>query len=787
MKTLRGCLRKYIVLSVILVIMSSFFVSNINADSNKGDIYFYSNRWERFEPALKNIFMNYNVLPMESDPIYYLNNGAKAVEVMDSEYGFLEDNYYKYPLFKLSPVIAINRNSTDVNIETWSDLLKYDLTVGVEEYGEYLVLGMNQGLSNDKSNLNKSKKLLEEIKAKGNLFFPTKEGFSISNLPDVVILFDNHGKYLNFQGANLELIIPTEGTVSFEYSLFSNEPLDFDNEVLIEELEKLGNNTNTSMEDEDVIPINSSIYLDIIRAESMFNRKLIKPFRPLRTNKFENSITFVLLFLAIGMLSVYFYFRITSKKLRNYLFLVFSILCFWIIVRLTRLLISNSGIVHRYTWYLYYVALIYIPMLFIWISFTVEESLEEKKFSKFRKISFVYSSALLLFVLTNDLHNLVFKFHDNYDDYSFNYIMVAIFLHYLFSIFLSFGILIKKSIKMPKRKQLVIPSILILSLLIYIIIFNIYLNNKIAVELTKAVSIFVILISLFSMRFGLIPINRKHIPIFQKSTISLEIRNNDDEIVLKSQREKNYEKFILKRKPIKGGYSIWYEDITFLDSLLKKEEELTKRLEENIEILTRRYEVGKNLETLSKKEELQKTVEDTIQDDLVQLDKEIKLLDSLDSKERKEKLKILALEFVRLKYISNLLILSLTDNKIKGEDLLIYFNSLCKIVKNVGINCNIYNNKDGNLTFVVANKMLDWFVESLINSIGTQKEISCITYFDEYQSTLMLYTDKEKIDFNPFLPSSNTIKKSRVSQDEIKVQENEFLYKGTMKIRQVIL
>lgn len=787
MKIWRLHMRKFIIFSIALIFILSFFVPNVLAQSEMGGIYYYSNRWVRSEQVLKNIFVDYNIIPMESDPFDYLNNGAKAVEVMDSEYGFIKDNYYSYPLYKLTPIIAINRDKTNINIETWSDLTKYDVTVGMEEYTEYSILGMNQGLDKNKSNFDKSTKLLKEIKANGNLIFLPKKDFSISDIPDVVILYDNHAKILNSMGANLEVVIPTEGTVSFGYSLFSNEPLDLNGEILFEELEKNGFNTSFSNEEDNITKINSSIYMDIIRAESMVNRELIKPFRPLRTNKFENAITYVLLFLIIGILSAYFYFRITTEDLRNYIFFVFSLLCFWIIVRMSRLLLSNREIVHRYAWYLYYVAMIYIPMLFVWISFSVEERLEERKFSVYRKISFIYSTILLVFVLTNDLHNLVFKFHTGNDDYSFNYVMIVILLNYVVSIFISFGVLIKKAISMPKRRQLIIPSIFVLSLLVYIIIFNVYLNNKIAVELTKTVTLIIVLLTVFSMRFGLIPINRMHIPIFQKSRISLEIRDKTEKTLIKSDAGKDFEVFLMKRKPIQGGFAVWYEDLTFLNKLLSKEEELNEKLEENVEILKRRYEVEKQLEALSKKEQLQKTVEVAIQEDLEQLDKEIKLLENLDKEERKFRLTVLALDLVRLKYISNLLIISLTNNVIEVEDMLIYLNSLSKIVNNIGIDCNIYNHGKGNITFTAANKMLNWFVESLINGIGSEKEISCVTYFDEDKSTMMLYTDRDKIDFNPFLPKSKGVKKPNIPAEEVIIQENEFMYKGTMKISRVII
>lgn len=347
---------------------------------------------------------------------------------MDWEYTYLKEPYYRYPLYKVTPIIAVNSNNTDAKISSWSDFLDNDLTLGVEYYNELLIIAMNYGLEGNINKLKKSQELLEKKKENNKLVFVSKDGISIEDFPDAMIMYDNHARALNLEGANLEIILPAEGTVSYGYSLISMEPIAVEEKNLIEQFRLQGYSVGEDSY-KDVMEINEGVYFTTLRIESMLNRKIIKPFRPLRTNKFENAITYVMLFVLIGIISVYFYFRISSKSLRNYVSSIFLLLSFWIVVRLLKMMDANGDIVFRYSWYLYYVALIYVPLIFVWISLSVEESMESKKLKILKKVTFAFSTLLLISILTNDHHNLAFKFLSSYEDYTFNYIMNPIKLH----------------------------------------------------------------------------------------------------------------------------------------------------------------------------------------------------------------------------------------------------------------------------------------------------------------------------------------------------------------------
>lgn len=337
---------------------------------------------------------------------------------------------------------------------------------------------------------------------------------------------------------------------------------------------------------------------------------------------------------------------------------------------------------------------------------------------------------------------------------------------------------------MPKRRLLIIPSIFVAIMVGYIIVFNIFLNNKIAVELTKTVVFIVILIILFSIQYGLIPVNKMHNPIFKNSKISLEIWDSDENLVLDSNNTKDFELYLMKKKDIRGGLALWYEDLTFLYEIFNKEEELNNKLEENLEILKRRYEVEKNLEILSKKEALLETVESAIREDLLSLDFEIKSLEFFDYEGKKKKLAHLALKFAKLKYISNLLITSISEGKIEGRDMELCLNSLGNVAKDIGVDSKIYKKAEGSFSFVMANKMINWFVESIGNLAGRNKEIICILTLDEDEVVMSLFTDRENLDFNPFTLLSED-KESNIL-NEIELKENEFVYRGTLREKKVI-
>ncbi len=102
------------------------------------------------------------------------------------------------------------------------------------------------------------------------------------------------------------------------------------------------------------------------------------------------------------------------------------------------------------------------------------------------------------------------------------------------------------------------------------------------------------------------------------------------------------------------------------------------------------------------------------------------------------------------------------------------------------VDSRIYKKGDGSLSFETAHKMISWFVESLNNLRDRKKEMSCILVLNEDEVTMSLFTDREGLDFNPFTPGLLDKGQSFI-KNEVKLKENELVYKGTLREKKVIL
>lgn len=729
--------------------------------------------------AFQGAFLQESVQYRVYDPIDSLNRGAKAVEILSSEYGFLGEGYYLYPIYKLTPIIAVNRDVTDAPIRTWSDLREFNGVIGVHRDSEYMLMGINQGLDQSLGTEDGGIALFKELRETDRLFFFPKdiESLKLEDYPPVCIMYDAFVHALNRRGANYEIIVPSEGTVLFPYALLSKEPLDqksitalatfFEYEFYPLDYELHSNLTE----------IKSSIYSEFIRLESLLVGNVLKQFRPFRTNIFENAATYVLLLVFLSLLNGYSYFRITDPELRKHFCHIFLILSFWIIIRLIRLLEVNGDIISRYSWYLFYVALLYVPMLMVWIALNVGQKMEELKYKRIKKWMMLTATLLLLMVLSNDLHQLVFRFHDgSFSQYDFHYGMIAIILYYGLCTLYAAGLLFYKAWKMPNRKQLLFPGLLILGIILYIVLFNLFWNNKIALELTKMVVIMITATLFISMYVGLIPQNRMHFKIFQHSKLSMEIRDVNNHIVYFSEKGNLFNTYRIKSQPIQGGSVLWYEDLSHLDALFREEEGLNDQLQENIQVLNKRYEVEKSLEELHAKEKLVDNINTLIREDLIDLENEISDLRALDEIDRKSKLAYLSLNLAGLKHSLNLLVLSLMENQISIEEMVLTLTSLCKAAKMLNVHTTFQRNGSGGLDYHTADEMLRWLTRSIIQMQMATKELHCILSVYEGRVKMALITDREGLDRNPFA-AEEEIDNVKI-QESITLRENEYVYRG---------
>ena len=118
------------------------------------------------------------------------------------------------------------------------------------------------------------------------------------------------------------------------------------------------------------------------------------------------SIIYIGLFAAWG-LSVRQ--RIVQKQVCRFMTVSAVLLIIWMVVRSAKYFIFWQPDAVRYLWYLFYLPMLFVPMLALLIAMSLGKP-DEYKFPKGMSVLWIISGTSLLLVLTNDLHQFVFTF-----------------------------------------------------------------------------------------------------------------------------------------------------------------------------------------------------------------------------------------------------------------------------------------------------------------------------------------------------------------------------------------
>ena len=101
--------------------------------------------------------------------------------------------------------------------------------------------------------------------------------------------------------------------------------------------------------------------------------------------------------------------RIVQTQVRRYLAATAALCVFWLSIRTVKFFIAATPAAIRYLWYGYYVPMLFIPLLCVLVALSLGRP-ENYRLPKWTNLLYLPTALLLLQVLTNDLHQLVFVF-----------------------------------------------------------------------------------------------------------------------------------------------------------------------------------------------------------------------------------------------------------------------------------------------------------------------------------------------------------------------------------------
>ncbi len=314
-------------------------------------------------------------------------------------------------------------------------------------------------------------------------------------------------------------------------------------------------------------------------------------------------------FLALGiLLVVYFSERIADRGwLKRWMLFCAWLIVLFLFLRMVKYEAFPAGsTLARYTWYLYYLPMMYIPLCTFYATLWIEGE-EKKEFTRL-KIGFgAITTLLFLLVLSNDFHQMVFGFQDGFlnwnQDYThgFGYFVVIAWTYFLygFSIVIMF-----RECQLSRVKKswwvTVIPFAIGIAMQLLIVFGKMpKMNGHMVIRFPEAVCFMIALFWECCIRIGLIPTNKGYGELMRKSSLALQITDKKGNVIYKSvsanvleegQKKKSAsilldENTELYCEQISGGYTYWQNDISELNEINRKLKEVHSLLAEEAELI----------------------------------------------------------------------------------------------------------------------------------------------------------------------------------------------------------
>ena len=344
----------------------------------------------------------------------------------------------------------------------------------------------------------------------------------------------------------------------------------------------------------------------------------------LRLVGFEVNGPFVL-FLSISRASIYIGLfavwgisvrnRIIQPQVRRCLTAVSVLMIFWITVRTIRFSLEGCPWAVRHLWYLYYLPMLFIPLLAVFIALSLGKP-ERFRLPKWASLLNIPTTLLLLFVLTNDLHQLVFVFPEDAAVWGNDYSHAAgYFMAVGWIILCTAAALVTMMIKcrIPHSRQvLMLPFVPTMGALIYgvCMFFRLPWLKAIAGDMTVVFCLLIAAILESCMTCGLIQSNTGYEELFMVSRLGAQIMDQNHTVCLSSSNARDLteehrriirqqpvladQTTLVRSQPIRYGHVLWQVDIGEIS-------EAIEQIEENCCDLVERNRIWqKNLETRKK-------------------------------------------------------------------------------------------------------------------------------------------------------------------------------------------
>ena len=413
------------------------------------------------------------------------------------------------------------------------------------------------------------------------------------------------------------------------------------------------------------------------------------------------STTFIYLGLILSW-SVYVDKRFISDRIRKMLISMAAFLLLYILTRTVkyRFISEDQQTLARFLWYSYYLPQIFAPLISFMTACTVGKP-EDKKLSKHWIFTFIAAFLLAAGIMTNDFHQLAFRFNEdmlNWDsDYSYGFLFYAVTGWIYFFILASVFMLWHKCRISSIKRNTWIPLVFLPvgTIMVIMLALESVTGVESIFELPEIHCFILIAIWESCIKIGLIPCNSGYSEYFTNSSLSAQIADTQNNVVFRSKSAADITKkqmeqakkspvliaknTVLHSNAVCGGNVFWTEDLTAVNKMNRELREIGERLSEESELLRAENEIKEQRARIEEQNRLYDSIAVLLKP---QLDEIARLLES--EADFDEKIRLVCVLNCYVKRRANLALLSDSCKYIDSRELYLSVRESVEYIKLCG-------------------------------------------------------------------------------------------------------
>ena len=424
--------------------------------------------------------------------------------------------------------------------------------------------------------------------------------------------------------------------------------------------------------------------------------------------------------------------RIVQKQIRRYLLAASVLIVFWLTIRTIKFHLGMNFNVNRQLWYAYYIPMLFIPLMALFVALSLGKA-ENYHLPRWTAALYIPTAILVLLVLTNDSHQLVFTFPpgtDIWTDKSYAYNTGYWFVICWEALCAAAAIIIMLfKCRIPQsRRVLWLPLVPFGVSLLYGLMYiaGVPWLMTLAGDVTVMQCLLYTAVFESCIQCGFIQSNTGYDLLFPVSTISAQIVDKNYNVVYSSFSVSKLPKpvlrqtetgtvaldrnTLLKGNAIRAGFVVWQEDVTELADAIDELKANQEQIKHANDVERENYNTKRLISQLREKNRLYDLLQQQTAKQNALLSGVLEAYcQTVEESERKKLLAKAAVFGAYIKRRGNLVFLGEQNKLLPAAELSLCLNESMQNLELMGVICELTLKLEGMIAIDTATRIYDMF------------------------------------------------------------------------------